>query len=248
MIYGKYSANGNDFMITSAFHSANRGKLAKRLCDRRYGAGADGLIVLLPHSEYDFAWEFYNADGSGAAMCGNGARAAALYAYHNGLAGMEQRFITGAGEVFAKVFPNGMVEAQMTEHKIVRENIKDCGATWQLIDMGVPHLTTNGRLSLFDRFPLSELRRRYDANISVYSVRNRAIRVRTYERGVEDETMACGTGMAACFLSAFTAKKIASPCIVYPKSGEKVTLSFVDNRVRLKGKVVKLFDALFADG
>ncbi|MDR1451161.1 MAG: diaminopimelate epimerase [Helicobacteraceae bacterium] len=247
MIYGKYCANGNDFLITTAFHGADRGRLAKKVCDRYYGAGADGLIVLLPRVDYDFAWEFYNADGSHAAMCGNGARAAALYAFHNGLGGAEQRFMTGAGAVSAKIYANGVVEAQLTEYKIARENIKEYGATWQLIEVGVPHLITNGRLSIFDRFPLSDLRYKYDANISVYSVRNRAIRVRTFERGVESETLACGTGMAACYISAFNAKKIASPCIVYPRSGEKVTCSIVDSRVRIKGKVVKLFDAVFGD-
>ncbi|MDR2153213.1 MAG: diaminopimelate epimerase [Helicobacteraceae bacterium] len=245
MVYGKYSASGNDFIIMTAFKSLDRSKLAKKLCDRRYGIGADGLIALLPREGYDFQWEFYNADGSVAAMCGNGARAAALYAYHNALAGLKQRFLTGAGAISAEIKANGTVEAQLTEHKILRDEIKEYGATWRLIDAGVPHLTTNGRLAIFDRLPLSDLRRKYDANVSVYSLRNRAIRVRTFERGLESETQACGTGMAACFISAFEMKKIATPCIVYPKSGEKVTLSIVDNRVRIKGKVFKLFDARF---
>jgi diaminopimelate epimerase len=244
MIYGKYSANGNDFAIMNAFKRADRAKLAKEVCDRRYGIGADGLIVLLPHNDYDFEWEFYNADGSYAAMCGNGSRAAALYAYDNALAGTEQRFLTGAGEITATISPNGAVEAQLTECKILNEDIKEFGATWQLIDVGVPHLITNARLAIFDRLPLGDLRRKYDANVSVYSVRNRSIGVRTFERGIEDETLACGTGMAACFFAAFHAKRIASPCIVHPKSGEKATLSFVKDRVRLKGKVVKLFDAI----
>ncbi|MDR0664382.1 MAG: diaminopimelate epimerase [Helicobacteraceae bacterium] len=247
MIYCKYSASGNDFIITTAFKSANRSKLAKKLCDRRHGIGADGMIALLPHNDYDFTWEFYNADGSCAAMCGNGARAAALYAYHNALAGTKQRFLTGAGVISAEISAKGIVEAQLTEHKVLREEVKEFGATWRLIDVGVPHLVTSGRLSIFDRFPLSELRRKYDANISVYSLRNRALRVRTFERGVESETLACGTGMAACFIAAFDTKKIATPYIAYPKSGEKVTLSIIDNRVRLKGKVVRLFNAIVGD-
>jgi len=77
----KYNASGNDFVIFHTFKEADFSDLAKRLCDRHRGLGADGLIALVPHGEYDFAWRFYNSDGSEAAMCGNGSRAAAHYAY-----------------------------------------------------------------------------------------------------------------------------------------------------------------------
>ncbi|MDR1912267.1 MAG: diaminopimelate epimerase [Helicobacteraceae bacterium] len=247
MICSKYSASGNDFIVTSSFKKADRRELALRLCDRNHGVGADGLIVLVPHSEYDYAWEFYNADGSFAALCGNGARAAALYAFDNKLAGEKQRFLTGAGAIEAIVGTRGLVEARLTEPKIIRDNIQELGLTWRLIDAGVPHLTTHTRLSIFDRLPLSELRMKYDANIDVYSVKSRMIKVRTFERGVEAETLACGTGMAACFFALYNEKKVASPCIVFPRNGDKTLLSIVDNRVCIKGKTVKLFDAIIND-
>ena len=85
MTVAKYSANGNDFVVFHTFVDVDRSDLAKRLCHRQEGVGADGLIVLLPHDTYDFVWQFYNADGSEAAMCGNGSRAAAHYAFSHGL-------------------------------------------------------------------------------------------------------------------------------------------------------------------
>jgi len=76
MNIAKYCASGNDFLIFHSFVQKDRSELAKKLCDRNYGIGADGLIVLLPSLRYDFKWEFYNSDGSRANMCANGARAA----------------------------------------------------------------------------------------------------------------------------------------------------------------------------
>ena len=74
----KYNANGNDFIIFHSFIKKDRSTLAIELCDRHKGLGADGLIVLIPHKDYDFEWEFYNADGSLANMCGNGSRVALI--------------------------------------------------------------------------------------------------------------------------------------------------------------------------
>ena len=81
MNVAKYSANGNDFVLFHSFIKKDRSKLAKEICDRQNGIGADGLIVLVPHEIHDFEWEFYNSDGSTAEMCGNGSRACAHYAF-----------------------------------------------------------------------------------------------------------------------------------------------------------------------
>ena len=101
----KYCASGNDFVIFHSLNGADRSGLARTLCDRQHGIGADGLIVLLPHETYDFEWEFYNADGSTASMCGNGSRACAHYAYRFGLAQSSMEFLTGAGVIKASVDP-----------------------------------------------------------------------------------------------------------------------------------------------
>ena len=92
MQIAKYNANGNDFIIFHTFIEADRSALAQQLCHRQSGIGADGLIVLLPHAEYDFKWQFYNSDGSPASMCGNGTRACAHYAFTNHLAEASMRF------------------------------------------------------------------------------------------------------------------------------------------------------------
>ena len=104
MTVTKYSANGNDFVIFVAQKKADRSELAKKLCHRQNGVGADGMVVVLPHPEYDFEWEFYNADGSVAEMCGNASRAVAHFAHEKGISKDNRaEFLTGAGVIRATV-------------------------------------------------------------------------------------------------------------------------------------------------
>lgn len=244
MQISKYSASGNDFVIFHTFVKKGYEELAKRLCNRHEGIGADGLIVLLPHSECDFEWQFYNADGSVAAMCGNGSRAAAHYAYANGLAPARMRFLTGAGKIAASVEGN-IVESELTKPSLLRQDIQEAGLNWWLIDTGVPHLVAFvENLELFDKETARRLRYAYNANVNYAVIDHGALRVRTYERGVEDETLACGTGMAASFLRAVREKAVGQSTIVIPKSGEKLELAVKNETLLLKGEVRKIFDTI----
>ena len=237
MIVSKYSASGNDFIIFHTFKKKDRSELAKKLCDRFNGVGADGLIVILPHEKYDFEWQFYNADGSEAEMCGNGSRAAAHYAFSNNLAPEKMKFLTLAGIIEADV-DGDIVESQLTPHK----KIGNYGE-WSLFDTGVPHLVKIDKLDNFNIDECRDLRYKYNANVNVAEVKNRNLYVRTYERGVEDETLACGTGMCASFLKAREKGLIGDRAIVYPKSGEKLEITIRNNRLYFKGRVINTFDA-----
>jgi len=243
MIISKYSANGNDFVIFHSDIKEDRTELAKELCHRQNGIGADGLIVIVPNSDYDFEWQFYNSDGSHADMCGNGSRACAHYAYVNKLASSSMTFLTGAGVIKAEV-DGDMVLSELTPPKILDKNIELNGKSWWLLDTGVAHLvhfTQN-----IEEFNISEakvLRYKYNANVNIAFVdADKNIRVRTYERGVEDETLACGTGMAACFYRAYTEEKVGSAIEVYPKSGETLYLGINDRTITFKGAVKNTFN------
>ena len=237
MIVSKYSASGNDFVIFHTFKKEDRSELAKKLCDRFNGIGADGLIVILPHNEYDFEWQFYNADGSEAEMCGNGSRAAAHYAYSNNLAPKKMKFLTLAGVIEAEV-EGDIVETQLTPHKKLNEFNE-----WSLFDTGVPHLVKLDKLENFDVNECRDLRYKHNANVNVAEVRDGKLYVRTYERGVEDETLACGTGMCASFLKAREEGLIGDSIKVYPKSKEELTITIRNNRLYFKGRVKNTFDA-----
>ena len=200
MRVSKYSANGNDFVIFHTFLKKDRSSLAKELCHRQDGVGADGLIVIIPHTSYNFEWQFYNSDGSEAEMCGNGSRAAAHYAYSNDLAPSKMSFLTLAGEIKAEV-DGDMVLSELTPPKILSKEIEHNGKIWWKIDTGVPHMVTFvDDIENFDIQSARELRYKENANVNIAKVLdNGNMMVRTYERGVEDETLACGTGMSACF-------------------------------------------------
>ncbi len=237
----KYSASGNDFVIFHSFAKEDFSELAKRLCHRQEGVGADGLIVLVPHDTLDFEWCFYNADGSSAEMCGNGSRACAHYAFDNGLAAKEMRFLTLAGEIACKVDGN-RVQSDLTPPKILDKMIEEGGKQWWLIDTGVPHLVTfDADIENFDLAEARELRYKYNANVNIASIEADHIRVRTYERGVEDETLACGTGMAACFYRANQEKKVSDKMIVKPTSQEELSLGLQDGIITFTGDVRKVF-------
>ena len=244
MRVSKYNANGNDFVIFHTFLKEDRSSLAKRLCDRQKGVGADGLIVILPHSGYDFEWEFYNSDGSEADMCGNGSRAAVHYAYHNALSkDKSMRFLTGAGVIEANI-EGDSVEVKLTKPKVIDDLIISEGLKWRLIDTGVPHLVTFvDDLNLFNKDIARSMRREYNANVNFAKVdpTSKSISIRTYERGVEDETLACGTGMAAAFYSANLDRSVPDRTLVYPKSKDELELSLVDGAIYFKGEVQEVF-------
>ena len=242
MTYTKYSASGNDFIIFHTFIEKDYSKLAVKLCDRTEGLGADGLIVLVPSSDLDFKWLFYNSDGSYASMCGNGTRACAHYAYGNDLAPAKMRFSTGAGVIGCEV-EDDIVETQLTAPKTMKEPFNEEGFEWWLVDTGVPHLVTIvDDLERYSKELSRELRYKYDANVNYAKVENGNIYVRTYERGVEDETLACGTGMAACFLRALSLGLVETKTNVYPKSKEELTLTLKDDLLLFKGKVKKIYE------
>ncbi len=245
MNVAKYSASGNDFVLFHSFIKKDRSALAKAICDRQNGVGADGLIVLVPHNTHDFEWEFYNSDGSSAQMCGNGSRACAHYAFSNGLAPAKMSFVTLAGVIHAEVSAN-LVKSELTPPKILDKEIHEGGKTWWKIDTGVPHLITfDADFENFDITEARELRYKYNANVNSAIIKKDGLHVRTYERGVEDETLACGTGMASAFYRAFCEGKLPKQTKVFPKSGETLALGFENETITFAGTVKAVFTTTY---
>ncbi|QFR48234.1 diaminopimelate epimerase [Sulfurimonas lithotrophica] len=256
MMVSKYSASGNDFVIFHSEEKLDRTELAKILCHRQEGIGADGLVVLIPHEKYDFQgnqskidfeWQFYNSDGSHADMCGNASRAAAHYAFKHDLASKNMSFLTGAGVISATIESSddkkGMVLSELTPPEILDTEIEFNGNSWWLINTGVPHLVRYmDNIEEFDIEEARELRYKYNANVNIVQVVDGNLKVRTYERGVEDETLACGTGMAACFYRAFKEGKVSDSIEVYPISGETLYLGYNGETITFKGKVKNTFN------
>ncbi len=241
MTITKYSASGNDFVIFHTFIKKDYSKLAVELCNRTEGVGADGLIVLVPNDTHDFEWLFYNSDGSEAAMCGNGTRACAHYAKSNDLAPSSMKFLTLAGTI-SSIVEEDIVETQLTKSVVIKETFEQNGLTWWLVDTGVPHLVTIvDDLNTYTKELSRQMRIEHNANVNYAKIIDGKIYVRTYERGVEDETLACGTGMAACFLRAVKLKLVENKTKVYPKSSEELTLTKKDETLFFKGKVKSIF-------
>ena len=242
MTYTKYSASGNDFVIFHTFLEKDYTNDAIKLCNRTEGIGADGLVVIVPSNEADFKWLFYNSDGSYASMCGNAIRAVSHYAFTNNLVpSNEMQFLTGAGLIKSCV-ENDIVETQLTLPKVIKEEFIQDGFTWYLVDTGVPHLVTIvDDLELYNHDLCAKMRYEHNANVNFAKIEDGIIKVRTYERGVEGETLACGTGMAACFLRANDLGLVKNSTFVYPKSGEQLTLSKKNGTIYFKGAVKKVF-------
>ncbi len=244
MTVTKYSANGNDFILILRKKKKDRSKLAQRLCHRQNGVGADGLVVLMPHPDYDFEWDFYNADGSRATMCGNASRAVAHYAMGKGIStDGKAEFLTGAGVIRATVNGNYVV-SDMTKPTILSQELEEEGESWWFVDTGVPHLVAiRDDIEEFDLEQAKRLRDKYNANLNICKVEDNTLYVRTYERGVEDETLACGTGMVACFLRANKEGLVDDNVRVFPRSGDELYVSLEDGTYRFGGEVTKTFVA-----
>lgn len=202
--FSKYEGAGNDFILIDDRTETVQPEteLFNRLCNRRFGIGADGIMLVRDHPEYDFEMLYFNADGREGSMCGNGGRCIAKFARDLGIIGTETRFIAVDGPHHAKITPD-QVSLEMTDV----DQIELSGSDF-ILDTGSPHFV---RLvsGLQDYSVVSEGRairnsdRFREKGINVNFVQPFADRfsVRTYERGVEDETFACGTGVTAVALA-----------------------------------------------
>lgn len=237
----KYNASGNDFVIFHTFKDEDYSELAKKLCHRQEGVGADGLVVVIPNREYDFQWLFYNCDGTRAAMCGNASRATAHYAVTNGLANNKLQFLTDAGVINSTV-EEDIVESELTEVKKLADKFNEDGKDWHFYDTGVAHLVTVVKdINEYNQKLAIKMRDKYIANINFVSFDGKSLHVRTFEKGVEAETGACGTGMAACFYALHVEGTIGKSIKVYPTSGEELNLRIENGKLFFKGAVSKVF-------
>lgn len=237
----KMSGTGNDFILINNMDGSLKtdiNKLAANLCRRRFSVGADGLIVLEPSDKADFKWRFHNADGGEAEMCGNGSRCAARFAHRLGIAGPKLTFETLAGIIEAEVFEGGEVKIRLTKPFGLRRNLNidvtgGAGVVTH-INTGVPH--TVELVADVDSVDVAgrgaDIRYHQifkpagtNANF-VQVVDGSNILVRTYERGVEGETMACGTGMVASAIVAALEGKVSSPVTVKTRGGDTLTVYF----------------------
>lgn len=229
MNFTKLSGAGNDFiLIDGTRKKASWPRLARKLCPRGTAIGADGLLVVSKGRVPKVA--YYNADGS-KAFCGNGMRCAAWWLHHARWTGKSLSMKTNAGVLQAKILGPNRASVNMP-------NIRPLGKN--RVDTGVPHIVvpvSARKLKTLDPVELGRpLRLKFNANVNFVS---NEIRLRTYERGVEDETLACGTGVvAAAWLSG---KK--SPVTVRAKGGTlRVLFDSDGENVFLEGPVIKTYE------
>jgi len=238
--FTKMNGTGNDFIIVDnrelRIAKAEMAGLAKRLCHRQFSVGADGMIFIEPAEGADFRWQFYNGDGSEAEMCGNGARCAARYAYSTGIAGKHLRFLTLAGLIEAEmVGRNVKIRLTPPTNVVLSQSIEIDGELREIhtINTGVPHVVhfvddnTGTPVKKWGRLIRHhKLFEPAGTNVNFVQLPENELHVRTYERGVEDETLACGTGAVASALIAALHGHVTSPVRVRTTGGDELVIHF----------------------
>ena len=259
--FAKYEGAGNDFILIDNRDGVftPEAEAIARLCDRHFGIGADGVMTLARSAEIDCSMRYYNADGSEGEMCGNGARCFALFAEHRGIGGETKFFDAADGLHTARIRrlkgTSGEIELGMIAVREIRT-----GDGWWFLNTGVPHYVEfvddlaatdvigRGRIIRRDtaRFPQG-------TNVNFVQITgDGTIRMRTYERGVENETLACGTGAtAAAIVTAFARQphttdfRITVPggALAVRFSHEQGTQTYTD--IRLTGPARRVFEGVF---
>ncbi|MEW6060566.1 MAG: diaminopimelate epimerase [Bacteroidota bacterium] len=245
--FTKMSGAGNDFVVVDNRSGVvtNPNEFAIAACNRKLGIGADGLLLVEQSSKADFTMQYYNADGSSAGMCGNGGRCIAKFAYDNGIV-TSDRF---AFEAFNYIYevarhaptiyelkmknPFGAILNQSVNinGNILKANYLNTGTDHSVIFLDEnPEL---GSLQIADVFNIGRMIRYHQVykpmgtNVNFVSkIENKKIEIRTYERGVEDETLACGTGSVACALLSAIKFGWQSPVEVKVKGGDTLEINF----------------------
>jgi diaminopimelate epimerase len=261
--FWKMNGSGNDFILIDnrqgVILEGEMGPLVKQACRRRESVGADGVIFIHKSDECDFGWHYFNADGGEVEMCGNGGRCVARFAYLKGIAGPKMTFETLVGPVSAEVHGR-TVKVLMPTPQDLRMDL-DLGdhPEWENVDFinsGVPHVVVCvGSLSHYPVVEQGRLIRHHGlfapqgTNANFVKVTGPSqLTVRTYERGVEDETLACGTGAIASALIAAKRDLVDSPVTVKTQGGEELLIHFERrgdsfSQVWLEGNTTIVYEA-----
>ena len=249
----KYQGTGNDFVMIDnrqEIFPKNNTKLIKTICDRRFGIGADGLLLLENDNLTDFRMVYYNSDGNESSMCGNGGRCLVAFAKSLGILQDKTVFIATDGLHHATILENNTISLQM-------KDVSDVKITndYVFLNTGSPHhVLLVDDLENYDvkangaRIRYSDLYRKAGSNVNfVKQLSENHFALRTYERGVEDETLSCGTGATATAIAMNAIGKTNYSEIYLDVEGGKLKVSFTKNNnvytnVFLEGPATFVFE------
>ena len=255
MKFSKYHGCGNDFILIDGYKNEInlQPEEINLLCNRHFGIGADGLIIIFPSQETDFFMDFYNSDGSKATMCGNGARCAVKFAFDNDYTPKQGHFIAGDGIHKYNILDNNQIEISMSdvENVEIYENavLLNTGVLHyvKLADLDLKQTIKNNDKQTLNRLKEEARKIRYekDTNVSFVDVNRYLL---TYERGVEDFTLACGTATvaAAIMLDILGITKNEPENEINNTGGTlKVKFDKINKKyknIKLIGNAIKVFD------
>ena len=277
--FTKMSGAGNDFVIIDKAENSELNpdsEFVQALCHRRNGIGADGVIVIDDKPGYDFVMEYYNADGSTGTLCGNGARCSIMFAEKSlRLKDKKALFLSGGIEYSGEVINDEIVKFNLNQPKELKPGFEiKTGCLLiksSFVDTGSPHaviriediFNSEGNPEFpesdIDKLPVFELGKelRYcstfapkGSNINFISIKDGKVYIRTYERGVEDETLACGTGSVASAIISFLNYGVEPPVTLVTRSGKELLVDFsaegnVIQNVSLTGPAIVTFKGDF---
>ncbi len=233
MKFYKYTGAGNDFIIFNDFNNEIphfSKEQIQFLCDRSFGIGADGVMILKKSKVLDFDMEYFNADGSGGTMCGNGGRCLVAFAQKSGIIKKHTKFLASDGIHEAFINQRNIVKLKMIDVDEIKSIGKDfycyTGSPHHIIfanDIDNIDILAEGRKIRF-----SEKYKENGVNVNFVKIRdNHAISIKTYERGVENETLACGTGSVAAALTCAEINEFCSGEVTVHTKGGMLKVSFI---------------------
>jgi len=239
--FAKMSGAGNDFIIINKSQIPNfvlTNSVISQLCDRRNGIGADGIIIIKNTHGYDFAMNYYNADGSTGTLCGNGTLCAIKFAKDTGITNSDSvSFLSNEDELSGELLTNNLIKCNLQSPKVIDENIMidvdGSNVSGSYVDTGSPHVVLI--VDDLNLQPVIEIGKeiRYNpafapggTNVNFIKLVKGKIHIRTYERGVENETLACGTGAVAAAIIGFRKFEIQPPIFLITKGGDELIVNF----------------------
>lgn len=252
--FNKYHGAGNDFIMIDNRDkriSGNDGKLISGLCDRHMGIGADGLILIANHDKYAFEMHYYNSDGLRGSMCGNGGRCAFAFAFKNGIVDSDCSFYASDGVHSAKLLEGSQIRISIND---VLKPIKISGN--HFLNTGSPHyiipVPNVDNINVAERGKAIRWNESFapdGTNVNFIESDKETLKVRTFERGVEGETLSCGTGVTASAISSMWNDTIGEKRVTVKTPGGTLEVGFLLGRekatnVYLQGPAEKVFEGI----